>query len=214
MRGIIHHLSLGLFGASISLPEFPFSPEVVGLGLSDWEGYAETLKHKLSYTNTFFHREPFLDIMAPSPDRFETCDFLISTEVFEHVPPPVTRAFAGVFKLLKPGGLLVLTVPFTDVPRTVEHFPELCEFKVVELGGDYVLVNRTAAGQFQLHQNLIFHGGPGSTLEMRVFSRTDTVRLLEDAGFVQVTVHEEAVSAWGIYPPHQHGLPITARKPR
>jgi SAM-dependent methyltransferase len=213
-RGIIHHLSECLFGSSIALPDFPYSPEIVGLGLSDWEGYATYLEQKFSYTNTFFDEEPFLDITKVPPERSETCDFLISTEVFEHVPPPVARAFAGSFKLLKPGGLLVLTVPFTNVPETVEHFPELDLFKIVQLGDSYVLVNRTADGRFELHTDLTFHIGPGSTLEMRIFSRADTVRLLEEAGFVDVRVHEEAVPQWGIYPPHAWGLPITALKPR
>lgn len=135
-------------------------------------------------------------------------------EVFEHVPPPVYRAFHGSFKLLKPGGLLVLTVPFTDIPKTKEHFPDLHQFKVVNLGEDYVLVNRTAEGRFELHNHLVFHGGPGSTLEMRIFSRADVVHLLEEAGFIEVQVHEESVPAWGIYSLHQWGLPITARRPR
>jgi SAM-dependent methyltransferase len=214
MRGIIHHLSQGLFGCSKPLPEFPYSPEIVGLGLSDWEGYATYLRQKFSYTNTFFHEEPFLDITHPPPERFETCNFLISTEVFEHIPPPVPRAFTSLFNLLKPGGLLVFTVPFTGVPATIEHFPDLHLFKVVQLGNSYVMVNRTANGRFDLHTNLTFHGGPGSTLEMRVFSRADTVRLLEEAGFINVRVHEEPVPQWGIYPPHAWGLPITALKPR
>jgi SAM-dependent methyltransferase len=214
MRGIIHHLSEGLFGSSKPLAEFPYSPELVGIGLSDWEGYARALEQKFSYTNTFFHQEPFLDIAELSPDRYESCDFLISSEVLEHIPPPVSRAFTGSFNLLKPGGLLVFTVPFTDVPVTVEHFPELHVFKVVQLGNDYVMVNRTASGRFDLHTTLTFHGGPGSTLEMRVFSRSDTVRLLEEAGFADVRVHEEAVPQWGICPPHAWGLPITAVKPR
>lgn len=214
MRSIIHHLSLGLFGTSLSLLEFPSSPQIVGMGLSDWEGYAKALKQKFCYTNTFFHKEPFLDITAPSPKQFASCDFLISTEVFEHIPPPVQRAFSGSFQLLKPGALLVLTVPFTDVPTTLEHFPELHDFKIIELGGNYVLVNRTVDSRFALHNNLIFHGGPGSTLEMRVFSRADVVRFLEEAGFVDVIVHEDSVPKWGIYPPHMWGLPITARTPK
>jgi len=214
MRGIVHHLSLGLFERSVSLPDFPHLPEIVGVGLSDWEAYAKILEKKFSYTNTFYHQEPFLDITILPPNRFKACDFLISTEVFEHVPPPVSRAFQGSFDILKPGGLLVLTVPFTDTPKTKEHFPNLHQFKVVNLGEDYILVNRTAEGGFELHKDLVFHGGPGSTLEMREFSRADVVHQLEEAGFIEVQVHEGSVPAWGILPPHQWGLPITARRPR
>ena len=197
----------------MAVPDFPYRPDLVGIGLSDWAGYAAGLAARLSYTNTFYHQEPLLDIVDPPRERWGRCDFLISTDVFEHVPPPVERAFTGSFALLKPGGLLVLTVPFTDVPETVEHFPDLSIFKIVELGGEHVLVNRDAAGRHSVRAGLVFHGGPGDTLEMRVFSRAGTVRLLEQAGFGDIVVHGGAVPAWGIVPPHHHGLPITARRP-
>ncbi len=213
MRGIVHHLSMGLFGASLALPLFPVRPDLVGLGLSDWPGYANGLAARLGYTNTFYHQEPFLDIVAPPPERAGTCDFLISTDVFEHVPPPVERAFAGSFALLKPGGLFVLTVPFTDVVETVEHFPDLATFKVVAFDGGHVLLNRDTAGRLGVREGLVFHGGPGDTLEMRVFARADTVRMLAEAGFADIEVHGGAVPEWGILPPHHHGLPMTARRP-
>jgi hypothetical protein len=213
MRGVVHHLSFGLFGVSIALPEFPRRPDLVGIGLSDWEGYAVALANRLGYVNTFYHQEPRLDITAPPAQRFGTCDFLISTDVFEHVPPPVELAYRGAFALLKPGGLLVLTVPFTDVPQTVEHFPDLHVYKLVELGGEWVLVNRDASGQLSVRRNLVFHGGPGTTLEMRTPARSDTIRLLEESGFSDIVVHGDAAPQWGVLPPHHHGLPITARRP-
>ena len=215
MRGIVHHLSVGLFVSSIALPQFPVAPAITGFGLSDWTGYADQLANRMAYTNTFYHQEPFLDIVAPPPAWHAKADFLISTDVLEHVPPPVERAFAGSYALLKPGGLMVLTVPFGAQAASIEHYPELDRFRVVDLGaGDYVVVNRTADGRLQVHENPIFHGGPGDTLEMRIFSRAETIRLLEQAGFVEIAVHEAAVPRWGILPPHGDGLPITARRPR
>ncbi len=180
--------------------------------MSDWLGYAANLALKLDYTNTFYHKEPFLDIVAVSPDQLGQYDFLISTDVFEHVPPPVFRAFSGSYTLLKPGGLIVLTVPFTDVTQTVEHFPDLDTFKIIELGSGYLLVNRDKKGQLSVRNNLVFHGGPGDTLEMRVFSRNDTLSWLKMAGFVDIQVHAGTSPEWGIVPPHHHGLPITARR--
>jgi hypothetical protein len=214
MRGLVHHLSLGLFGTSLAIADFPVRHDLVGIGLSDWLGYAERLPEKLSYTNTFYHQAPFLDIAAlPPPEWAGVHDFLISSDVFEHVPPPVERAFHGSFLLLKPGGLFVLTVPFTDVPTTVEHFPDLATFKVVEFDGDYLLLNRDAEGEFSIRDGLVFHGGPGDTLEMREFSRAGTIRMLEAAGFVDIVVHADPVPEWGILLQHHHGLPITARRP-
>ncbi len=213
MRGVIHHLSLGLHGVSLPIHAFPPRRDLLGVGLSDWLGYAPRLAEKLGYTNTFYHQEPFLDVVDPPENLLASNDFLISTDVFEHVPPPVKRAFAGSLKLLKPGGLFVLTVPFTDVADTVEHFPDLNEFKVVELAGNYVLVNRDVQGKLSARDGLVFHGGPGDTLEMRIFSRQATIMELERVGFVDIVVHHEHVPEWGIVPPHHHGLPITARRP-
>ncbi len=213
LRGIVHHLSLGLFGVSLPLPDFPVRPDVAGIGLSDWNGYALTLARRLNYWNTFYHQEPFLDIAAPPAGRHRTCDFVISSDVFEHVPAPVERAFAGAFALLKPGGLLVLTVPFTALEETVEHFPGLGTHAVVAFDGGHVLLSRDAAGRYEVRDRLVFHGGPGEVLEMRSFSRAGTLRLLADAGFEEVVVHAGDVPQWGILPPHPYGLPITARRP-
>jgi len=78
MRSIIHLLSLELFAESIPLSDFPFQPSLKGIGMSDWDGYAEPLAKKLGYTNTFYHKEPRLDITAIDPDSERTLDFIIS----------------------------------------------------------------------------------------------------------------------------------------
>src|SRR6266849_4742006 len=52
LRAIIQILSLELFGRSLSISEFPDSHDIVGLGISDWEVYAEGLACKFNYTNT------------------------------------------------------------------------------------------------------------------------------------------------------------------
>ncbi|MDB5582201.1 MAG: Methyltransferase type 11 [Bradyrhizobium sp.] len=212
-RGVVHLLSLTLFGRSIPLPRFPVDPSIVGIGLSDEASYALPLAQKLSYTNTFFHTEPFFDICAPLGERAASADFLISTEVFEHVPPPAQIAFQNSFDLLKPGGALLLTVPFTNNPDTVEHFPALNDYRIVQFDEDYVLVNHGADGAYTLHHDLVFHGGPGATLEMRVYSRSALEKHLADAGFVDVAVFGEDYLPYGIIHRHPWSLPIVARKP-
>jgi SAM-dependent methyltransferase len=47
-------------------------------------------------------------------------DLVTSTEVFEHVPDD-RRAFAEVYRVLRPGGLLVFTVPLMDTGPTLER---------------------------------------------------------------------------------------------
>lgn len=214
MRSVIHHLAMGLFQAPTVLPEFPTRADLRGVGMSDWEGFAAPLAQKLGYQNTFFHQEPKLDITAPVPQQWRGANaFVLSSDVLEHVPPPVQRAFHGCFELLQPGGLLVLTVPFGAKPRTAEHFPELDVFTIAELGADRVLVNRTRSGALQVFDGLVFHGGPGATLEMREFARVDVVQQLHAAGFVEVRVHEAEYRPYGILHQHMFGLAITAWRP-
>lgn len=214
MRSIIHHLSMGLFQRPIVLREFPERHDLHGIGLSDWDGYADVLAQRLAYVNTFFHKQPLLDIAASIPQRWLGRQaFVLSSDVLEHVPPPVDRAFHNSLQLLQPGGLLVLTVPFGAAERTTEHFPELHEYAVTELAGSRVLVNRTAGGTLQVFGDLVFHGGDGATLEMRDFARGDVVRLLERAGFVEIRVHEAEYLPFGIVHQHRFGLTITAWRP-
>jgi len=214
MRAMVHHVSMALFGRSLALPDFPERKDLRGVGLSDWTGYAKPLAQALDYTNTYYHTDPFLDITQVPDSMAGTCDFVISTDVFEHVIPPVSLAFEGAFRLLKPGGTLVLSVPYMlEEDETREHFPELFDFQVVERRGRHTLVNRRRDGVVEEFDDIVFHGGPGSTLEMRLFAKTALTRALESAGFTDVRFAGEPVPEHGILWLHSWGLPIVARRP-
>jgi hypothetical protein len=214
-RAIVHMLSTELFGSSLPLPDFAVRKDLVGIGLSDWEGCARRLAEKFSYTNTYFHQEPQLDIVKIDDRLAHSLDFLISSEVFEHVEPPVSRAFVNSRRLLKPGGVLLLTVPFgssSHMPETIEHFPDLYDYTLSkDETGRYTLTNRTKDGVVQVFETLVFHGGEGATLEMRLFAEHDLLRHLADAGFSQITVYREPMFKFGVYWPQPWSLPIAAR---
>ena len=213
-RAVIRTLSSCLFQENLILSEFPIRKDIKGLGLTDAENYASQLKQKFDYVNTYFHQEPRLDIASDSiaPEQRQVYDFIISSEVFEHIVPPVQVAFDNVYQMLRRGGLLLLTVPYGLQPETIEHFPELHEFTLVERDGGCELHNLTKSGVRQTFRNLVFHGGRGSTLEMRVFCYSDLLRLLSAAGFVDVAVHSAPDFRHGIWWPQPWSLPITARK--
>lgn len=213
-RSVISALSFGLFGRSLGIWEFPPRLDLTGMGLSDWHGYASRLPSKLSYRNTFYDSQPKLDITNPPSELEGSLDFLISSDVYEHVLAPVERAFENSLRLLKPGGLLVCTVPFTGAEETVEHYENLHDYEVAELDGDSVLINRTADGQTEVFQKPIFHGGPGETLEMRRFSREGALASLRAAGFEDIVLCEEASPDFGVVWPLPYGMPILARRPR
>ena len=50
----------------------------------------------------------------------ESFDLVTSTEVFEHVADD-RRGFAEIYRVLKPGGNFVFTVPLADRPETIER---------------------------------------------------------------------------------------------
>ena len=213
MRAIVHLLSAALFGAPRALPDFPVNRKVKGIGLSDEHCYALPLARKFDYTNTFFDHDPFLDITAPHPELYGSYDFILSSDVFEHIAPPIERAFAEAFALLKPNGILCITVPSSagDIDTT-EYYPDLYMYSIIELGGEYFLINRKKNGSLEIHQNLEFHGGAGATLVMRQFSRGDLGRRLRAAGFSDVTFLSQNVESHGIVLAGPWGHPLLARK--
>jgi len=214
-RAVIRALSLELFHQNSSLVDFPIRKDLTGLGTTDSESYARLLFQKFDYLNTYFHQVPFFDLVTENlPAGLENSrDFVVSSEVFEHVPPPVHRAFQNVWKLLKPGGVFILTVPYGKMEETIEHFPDLHDFSVVEHDGLFELHNITKTGLKQSFKELVFHGGPGSTVEMRIFSESGVTRELTSAGFELIKVQRNPDFEHGIWWPEPWSLPITARKP-
>lgn len=183
-----------------------------GIGIGDSAVYAQRLEEKFDYHNTFFDRAPRLDIAHAPESEFGRYDFAISSEVFEHVAPPAEAAFQNVCRLLRPNGVFVFTVPYSLESSTLEHFPELHEYDIARLGERHVLVNRTREGKVQIYENPVFHGGPGATLEMRVFSERGLREMLSGAGFREVCFHAGDCPEFGIVRQQQCSLPIAARK--
>jgi hypothetical protein len=169
------------------------------------------LARKLGYVNTFYHREPRLDITDISPEHESSLDFLISTDVFEHVAPPVSQAFINARRLLKGDGVFIFSVPYALHGETVEHFPDLFDYRIEERDSAPTLVNITRDGRSQEFRDLVFHGGAGETLEMRVFSEESLRREFMGAGFDEVKFYADHYFDYGIYWPFFSGVPIAAR---
>lgn len=209
----MHLVSMHLFGQSLALPDFPQRPDLCGVGLSDWLGYAKRLGQKISYQNTYYHQKPFLDITRIPQQRWGSCDFVISSDVFEHVLPPVQLAFEGARALLKPGGALIMSVPFMiEESETREHFPHLHKFEIADSIDKQSrrLHNIRKDGTEEWFDDLNFHGGPGSTLEMRLFARDGLERTLYTAGFKSVRFCGDDFLPAGIHWPDPWSVPIVA----
>jgi len=132
-----------------------------GIGLSCSSVYASYLAERFVYTNTFFDREPFLDINHPS--QYEDLDFVISSDVFEHTLPPAIAPFEGAHRILKPEGLLFLTIPYSPYEHTIEHYPECTDYRVLDLPNGKQAVELTLLdGSTVVDENPIWHGGVGT----------------------------------------------------
>src|SRR6202045_487365 len=197
-RAMGHLLTSELLGRSAALPDMPHPLDLRGIGLSDSTTYAEPLSRKFAYTNTHFDAEPMLDIANVAPEHCALYDFIIASDVFEHVAPPVARAFTNARRLLKSGGVLIFSVPFMLTGDTIEHFPELHDYLLTESPQGSRLENRTADGRHQTFTDLVFHGGVGATLEMREFSLTSLEREFAAAGFSRMRVADEVFLPYGI----------------
>ncbi len=217
LRALAYLVGRALFQKAAPVPQWPKRPKLRGIGVSDWPKFEKIYASKFSYTNTQFDREIFaenlfLDVTDPGLEFVGTCDVVSCSEVLEHVEPPVQDAFDGLYSMLRPGGSLILTVPYI-FGRTIEHFPELHDWKLVPNGDKRKLVNITSDGRRQEFTELCFHGGGSSVLEMRVFGLDDLERHLRDAGFMGVRIMDENPLEFGIYWPQPWSRPIVARKP-
>jgi SAM-dependent methyltransferase len=201
-RGIVYAISQAIFGNSIVLSEFPQRKDMSAIGLSDAPHYSVGLEKAFNYTNTFYHVDPFYDVTADEP-TYRDLDFIVCSDVLEHVAAPVSRAFGNLRRALRPGGTLILSVPYSTAPTTTEHFGTApSTLRTIEFTpGEWVMLQRDGGGQWKVYDQLIFHGGPGTTVEMRVFGEAHLRQLLVDAGFVDIHVYGEPMLDIGYYWP-------------
>lgn len=184
-RGLALALCESLFGRPVLLIDAINAKNLHGLGMSDWPVLVALLDEKFSHTNTFFHTEPRYDVMKDEPSIYRNLDYVICSEVFEHVLAPLERGFKNLRRMLRPGGSLIFSTPYTSAPETLEHFPGMRKFTLQEVEGVWEL--RAKIGwRTRVYRGLIFHGGPGTVLEMRVWSKEHLFSLLNNAGFTDV----------------------------
>lgn len=181
------------------------------VGLSDHtsiQEFAESLE--LNYLNTFFDMDPRLDISNPSDNWHNFANILISSDVMEHVMPPISKAFAGHFKVLQPGGNLILTTPYFHQSSYLEKYPHMSGYVVDDQAN--VFANGDNYESLKI-VDPVFHGGPGNTLEMRIVAPEIIREGLEMAGFEDVVFNEVDIPENGIIRSATNMGTITARKP-
>jgi SAM-dependent methyltransferase len=150
------------------------------LGIGDDVNLSIALSQKYSYTNTHFDKFPKLDIRTPPVDLIDFCDVVICSDVLEHVDKNVELAIKGIYKILKPGGFAIISVPInTGIDKNLEYFPDLDTW---EVSGNYIKWINTM-GETNVDKSPEWHGGRGQTLAFRQWSAKELVDDLTMAGF-------------------------------
>ena len=173
----------------VGAPLVPF-PEVRsnwwwrGVGTSDHMTLAGALGTKFSYTNSYYHQFPRVDLLNIAEDQRHQFGFVICSDVLEHVPPPVDRALSGVGHLLADHGFAVLSVPIGSRDgSTDEYYPDLVSWKEFEDRVEWV----DFAGFTHVDSDPEFHGGPGQTLAFRTWSTGNFCKRVIDSGFKAIS---------------------------
>jgi len=230
IRALVYVMTRTLFGKCQILCNIAPNKNIKGIGMSDGHTLALKLTEKFNYKNTFYHKEPFLDIYNLEHIKiFNNLDFIISSDVFEHISPypDLQAAFNNLYKMLNSGGYLIFSVPFI-YDNYYEHFPTLYDYSINynKETEKYYIKNKTIDGKEEIldkgktpsgeTSDLCFHGGPGSTLEMRIFSQDVLIKHLKDAGFQEITFYDPNeiidMQKYGIFWENKCSLVLSAKK--
>jgi SAM-dependent methyltransferase len=199
-RALMLGLSFGLTGSLRRLDELEIDLSVKGFGCSDAEVYASRLRRMFAYTNTFFHQEPRLDLADEKTyQQVSGSQFAICSDVIEHTLQPPQVCLKNLYDSLAPNGFLILSAPTYAMPYSMERYPTLTDYTITQLGEQHVVVYKSAQGPIGLDSSPIFHGGPGSVLEMRVLSHNQLIAELAFAGFKNIKVMGDSFEVFGAH---------------
>ncbi len=214
LRSIVYAVTSHFSPDENILASMPPRKQIRGIGCSDW-GYVDLLAEKFGYVNTFYDEAPQLDLCNVDWSRWPagSVDFITCTDVLEHVAPPIERVFENMYRLLKPGGVAILTVPCSLEPTTREHFVDLHDWRIDTTDDKHrVLIDRRRDGTIDRYDNLCFHAGVGLTLEFRLFSRRGLIDSVERVGLRMAKVYDRSIEPYAI-PLAEGNFVLVAEKP-
>lgn len=98
---------------------------VLDVGVGTWTGTRQALQGVCDYTATDCFAHPNVDVISDihtltAAFAAESFDFLLCTDVLEHLPRP-WLAVRQLHAVLKPGGTLLLTTPFNYRLHEEQH---------------------------------------------------------------------------------------------
>lgn len=201
-RAVTFGLILGLGLPQKPVVEWDSDWSICGVGFDDDPSIFSMLPTKVIYVNTHLEKYPRLDLRHIPDSTRESMRFLICSDVLEHVEPPVEDGFTGLYSLLQPGGLAVVSVPVHGAGPTNEFYPDLVHFEVLP---DASVRWRDSHGQERIDKDPEYHGGTGLVLSFRTFGVEEFKSRLINVGFKSV---QELPSnpEFGIFEIQNHGV--------
>jgi hypothetical protein len=197
LRGVIVALSLEIYGdLACPLIERDMRKDVRVLGISDNEEYATLLTSKFEYLNTFFHREPYLDICdIECCARYQENRVVICSDVIEHSRLGPMAVIRNQLTMLAQGGVIILSAPTFEMDDSIEWYGALRSYSVEGNGDRPRLRWVNLRGQEFLDPDPIFHGGAGAAVELRLLSHGQVLAIAPYLGAEARTL--EFDPCWG-----------------
>ncbi len=184
-----------------------------GLGCSDW-GYADALTEKFEYVDSFFDREPQLDLLDVDWSRWtpESFDFITCASVPEYVRPTIDEMFKNVYRLLRPGGAAVIAAPPVLGPKTGELTCKLHHREITAETARQAAVDRRTGGATERIDDVNICGAVETTRPIRSISRQALIDGAERAGLRAAEIYERPIGAYAL-PLGVDDFVLTAEKP-
>lgn len=135
-----------------------------GLGISDNPEMARFFRRCFNYSNSELDVAPIVDLLHPPSSTNGLYDFVICSDVLEHVPPPAERALSSLAGFLRPGGVAMVSVPIRD-EGTDEYYPGIERWQLQE--GQLVWTD--SDGIQHIDPDPEIHGGDGLTIAFRTW---------------------------------------------
>jgi hypothetical protein len=194
-------------GSVASVAAAPKDWSRIGIGLDEHESIFATFPTRWRFINTHLEGFPRLDLRSLEPTQRGSAEFVICSDVLEHVLPPASDAAVGLRELLKPQGFAVVSVPTGAFEgETKEWYPDLAKINALSRD-EFEWVD--GDGDLRRDTHPTFHGGTGLTLEFRVFTDASIRALLESVGFVVAPHPVDPLR--GVWPMELAGLYLARR---
>ena len=174
---------------------------LISVGMSDDLSITKFLPNFTMHTNTLLDSYPELNLLELKPDQVEISDILICSDVLEHVVNNIELSFINLYRILKPNGLLILSVPLIKVhekysSRNIqnsdflktgvrEYYPNINEWRHDEITDSIIWTD--SSNSVHKMNSPEWHGGIGLTLTFRLFSKDYIVHNLKTVGFGHVS---------------------------